>query len=123
MLDIAPDDEQLVVHAQFSTADIDNVHAGMRAEIRFPAFHSRTIPVMMGVIESISHDRLLDDATRQYYFLGVISLDRADIPEEYKTRIRAGMPAEIIVSAGERTVLSYLVSPLSGALRKTFREQ
>jgi len=123
MLDIAPDDEKLVVHAQFSTGDIDNVYAGMHAEIRFPAFHSRTIPVMMGVIESISHDRLLDEATHQYYFLGVISLDRADIPDEYKSRVRAGMPAEIIISAGERTVLSYLVSPLSGALRKTFREQ
>ncbi len=95
----------------------------MRAEIRFPAFHSRTIPVMLGTLESMSHDRMMDEATHQYYFLGVVALDRADIPEEYRSRVRAGMPAEIIVSAGERTVLSYLVSPLLGAMRKTFREQ
>ena len=122
LLDIVPDNEQLVVHAQFSPTDIDNVYSGMAAEVRFPAFHSRTIPVMIGSIESISHDRLLDETTRQYYFLGVISLNRTDIPEQYRSRVRAGMPAEVIVSGGERTVLSYLVSPLSSSLRKTFRE-
>ena len=123
LLDIAPDNDPLVVQAQFATTDIDNVYTGMEAEIRFPAFHSRTIPVMLGKIESISHDRMIDEVTRQYYFLGVISLNRADIPEEYRRRVRPGMPAEVIVSAGERTVLSYLISPLTGALRKTFREQ
>lgn len=123
LLDIVPDNDALVVHAEFSTTDIDNVFAGMTTEIRFPAFHSRTIPVMLGKIETISHDRLLDESTHQYYYLGVVSLNRADIPEEYRSRVRAGMPAEIIVSSGERTVLSYLVGPLSSSLRKTFREQ
>ena len=123
LLDIVPDNDALVVHAEFSTADIDNVFAGMTTEIRFPAFHSRTIPVMLGKIESISHDRLLDEPTHQYYYLGIVSLNRADIPEEYRSRVRAGMPAEIIVSSGERTVLNYLVGPLSSSLRKTFREQ
>jgi HlyD family secretion protein len=123
LLDIVPDNDALVVHAEFSTTDIDNVFAGMSGEIRFPAFHSRTIPVMLGKIESISHDRLVDEATHQYYYLGVVSLNRADIPEEFRSRLRAGMPAEIIVSSGERTVLNYLVGPLSSSLRKTFREQ
>jgi HlyD family secretion protein len=122
LLDLAPDNEPLVVDAQFSTSDIDSVYTGMQAEIRFPAFHSRTIPVMLGTLQSVSHDRLMDEMTRQYYFRGVISLNRADIPEDYRARVRAGMPAEIIVSAGSRTVLSYLVSPLTGSLRKAFRE-
>ena len=67
---------------------------------------------MLGKIKSISHDRLLDEPTHQYYYLGVVSLNRADIPEEYRSRVRAGMPAEIAVSSGERTVLNYLVGPL-----------
>ena len=123
LLDIVPDNDALVVHAEFSTTDIDNVFAGMTSEVRFPAFHSRTIPVMLGKIKSISHDRLLDESTHQYYYLGLVSLNRADIPDEYRSRVRAGMPAEIIVSSGERTVLNYLVGPLSSSLRKTFREQ
>ena len=123
LLEIVPDEEPLVVNAQFSPNDIDTVYGGQQAEIRFPAFHSRQIPLMMGRIESISHDRLMDEQTRQFYFLGVISLDRSDIPEEYRPRIRPGMPAEVIVASGERTVLSYIISPLSESLRKSFREK
>lgn len=122
LLDIVPDDEPLIVSAQFSPTDIDIVYAGMQAEIRFPAFHARAIPVMMGELRSLSHDRLMDETTRQYYFRGVIALNRADIPEDYRARLRSGMPAEVVVAAGERTVLSYLVSPLTGSLRKALRE-
>lgn len=122
LLEIVPDDQPLVVNAQFATTDIDSVHAGMTAEMRFPAFHSRTIPVMFGELKTISNDRLLDEQSHQYYYLGVISLNRAKIPVEYRAKIRAGMPAEVIVSSGERTVLSYIVSPLSGSFRKAFRE-
>jgi len=123
LLDIIPDDERLIVQAQFSTNDIDSVHQGQNAEIRFPAFHSRTLPVMMGVIDTLSHDRLLDEASKQQYYLGRISISRADIPQNYRARLQAGMPAEVIVSGGERTALEYLVSPLSSSLRKTFIEQ
>jgi HlyD family secretion protein len=123
LLEIVPDDEPLVVNAQFSPNDIDTVYGGQQAEIRFPAFHAREIPLMMGRIESISHDRLMDEQTRQFYFLGVIALGRSDIPEEYRSRIRPGMPAEVIVASGERTVLSYIISPLSESLRKSFRER
>lgn len=122
LLDIAPDDEPLVVNAEFAVTDIDNIYTGLNAEIRFPAFHSRTIPVMMGRLTSLSRDRIYNDQTRQYYYKGVIYLSRADIPEEYRQRIRPGMPAEIIIAAGERTVMSYLISPLSGSLRKAMRE-
>lgn len=122
LLQIVPDDEPLIVEAQFSPNDIDTIYAGMQTEIRFPAFHSRTIPVMLGKLQSISHDRLIDETSHQPFFRGLISLNRADIPEEWRSRIRSGMPAEIIVAAGSRTVLSYLISPLTSSLRKSFRE-
>jgi len=123
LLEIVPDNEPLVVNVQFSPSDIDTVYAGQQAEIRFPAFHAREVPLMMGHIQSVSHDRLVDELNKQFYFLGVISLERSDIPEEYRSRIRSGMPAEVIVASGERTVLSYIVSPLSESLRKSFRER
>lgn len=123
LMDIVPQDEPLLVHAQFSPNDIDGVHAGQDAEIRFPSFHGRMIPVMMGKLQSISHDRMIDEQSKQPYYLGVISLDRAQIPEEYRERVRSGMPAEVIVALGERTVVDYIVSPLTSTLRKTFREK
>ncbi len=123
LFDIVPLDERLIVQAQFSTGDIDIVHQGQKAEIRFPAFHSRTMPLMTGVLESVSRDRLMDEATKQPYYLGIVSINKADIPDEYRARLRPGMPAEVIVASGERTVLTYLVSPLSSTIRKTFIEQ
>jgi HlyD family secretion protein len=123
LLDIIPLDERLIVQAQFSPSDIDVIHQGQHAEIRFPAFHSRTIPLMTGQLETLSRDRLTDETTKQPYYLGVVSINKAEIPDEYRARLRPGMPAEVIVPAGERTVLSYLVSPLSSSIRKTFIEQ
>jgi hypothetical protein len=121
-LEIVPDNEQLVIYAQFSPTDIDSIRVGQNTEIRFPAFHSRETPMMRGRLNSISRDRILDEQLRQFYYLGIISLSRADIPERYRTRIIPGMPAEVIVPAGERTVLAYLISPLFGSLHKAFRE-
>lgn len=123
LLDIVPLDERLIVQAQFAPGDIDIVHQGQHAEIRFPAFHSRTIPVMMGQLETVSRDRLTDETNKQPYYLGIVSINKTDIPDEYRSRLRPGMPAEVIVAAGERTVLTYLVSPLSSSIRKTFIEQ
>jgi HlyD family secretion protein len=66
---------------------------------------------------------LLDDGNnKQPFYLGIVSISRAEIPDEYRARLRPGMPAEVIVAAGERTVLDYLISPLSSSLRKTFIE-
>ena len=123
LLEVVPEDERLIIYAQFSPADIDVIHQGQRAEIRFSAFHSRTIPLMTGELESISNDRLVDETSKQPYYLGIISIDRAEIAEEYRNRLRPGMPAEVLVAAGERTVLDFLVSPLKSSLAKTFIEQ
>jgi HlyD family secretion protein len=122
LLEIVPKDEQLVVHAQFAPDSIDSVHIGQSTEIRFPAFHALRPPVMIGSLKSLSQDRLVDEVTKQPYYLGVISVDESDIPEELRSRLRAGMPAEVIVASGERTVLSYIVNPLSNHMRKSFTE-
>jgi HlyD family secretion protein len=120
LLDIVPEKERLIVEAQFSPIDIDGVHAGQEAEIRFPAFHSRLIPLLVGRLESISRDRILDEGSKQPYYRGIVVLDKAEIPEDLRSRVIAGMPSEVIVASGERTVLNYLISPLSSTLRRTF---
>ena len=120
LLDIVPGDERLIIEVQFAPSDIDGVYQGQEAEVRFPAFHSRMIPLILGRLESVSRDRLMDKSSKQAYYRGIVSLDKTQIPEEWRSRVRAGMPAEVIVASGERTVLSYIVSPLSQTLRKGF---
>jgi HlyD family type I secretion membrane fusion protein len=122
MMEIVPTDEKLVIHAQLPTVEIEHIHEGMTAEIRFPAFHSRRVPVIVGTLDKVSRDRLVDEATKQPYFLGIVSLDKVSIPEEYRGKIIAGMPAEVMIPTGERTAFSYMISPLLDSMRRGFRE-
>lgn len=123
LVDVAPDDEAFVIQAHFAPTDVDNVHAGMVTEVRLPAFHSRKIPILNGKIESISRDRLTDPEGKTAYFLGIVRVDIKQLPTEYRTKVTAGMPAQVIVPTGERTVLQYLFSPLRDTLRTTMREE
>jgi HlyD family secretion protein len=123
LMQIVPDDERLVVHAQFSPTDIDRLQRASHVEVRFPSFHARTTPVILGEIASISADRMTDEATHQPYYLGLVSVNKLQIPEELRDRIRAGMPAEVIAPLGDRSVLSYLVSPLREAWHRSLREE
>lgn len=122
MMEIVPRDEKLVIHVQLPVTEIEHVQEGMSAEIRFPSFHSRRIPLILGTLDRVSRDRLVDDATKQPYFLGIVSLGTATIPDEYRGKVLAGMSAEVIIATGERTALSYMVSPLTDSIRRSFRE-
>ncbi len=123
LLELVPINDPLVVEAQIQTVDIDSIHTGMVAEVRFPSFHSRTTPVVLGKVRSVSSDRLIDETTRQPFFLVQIATTDTDIPEDLNRRLRAGMPAEVVFPTGERTVLEFLLQPLREALRSTFREK
>lgn len=123
LVDIAPDQGAMIIKAQFSPNDVDSVHAGQTVEIRFTTFHQRNIPVIQGVIHTVSQDRLVDEATHQPYYLAIVRLQDAKMPTMLRDRIRAGLPAEIIVPTGSRTALQYLLQPLSNAMQKTMREQ
>jgi hypothetical protein len=66
---------------------------------------------------------MMDEATHQPYYLGLISVDHLHIDKELRSRLRAGMPAEVIAPLQARTVLSYLISPLMETWHKSMREQ
>ncbi|WP_051357459.1 HlyD family type I secretion periplasmic adaptor subunit [Azorhizobium doebereinerae] len=124
LLEIVPQNDELIVDAQVPPTDIDRLHDGVTGvEVRFPAFHSRTTPLILGELRSVSPDRLMDEATRQPYFQAVVAVANTDIPDAMKTRLRPGMPAEVVFSTGERSVLSYLTRPLVDAVTRSMREK
>ena len=123
LLEIVPGTYTLQIHAEFNPNDIADLRPGQEVEIRFPTFHARTTPLILGHFDLVSRDRLVDETTNQPYFLGLISTDEAGIPPGLRDRLRAGMPAEVIVPTGERTLMSYLVSPLSNSFRRALIEK
>lgn len=123
LLDIVPSGDDLIVQAHISPLDVNHVTEGHPTEVRFPSFKSRSLPTIFGKVTSVSRDRLVDEANKQPYFLALITVDTAHIPEEFRSKLQPGLNAEIIMPTGERTVFAYLVDPLRDTLRKTFREK
>lgn len=76
LLDIVPTDYRLQISAQFDPNDIADLRPGQQVEIRFPAFYARTTPLLLGRLESVSRDRLVEEGTGQPYFLGLITTEQ-----------------------------------------------
>ncbi|QGY01204.1 HlyD family type I secretion periplasmic adaptor subunit [Methylobacterium mesophilicum SR1.6/6] len=123
LMEIVPTNDRLVISVQFAPNDLEAVHAGMRAEVKFPAFQTRRTPAIFGRLTMVSRDRLLDEGTKQPYFAGTVEIDDHHLPEDVRPRLLAGLPAEVVVSAGERTALDYLVAPFFEALGHGFHER
>jgi hypothetical protein len=77
----------------------------------------------MGRVASVSRDRLVDEQSKQPYFLARIVVDKEDLPSLIKDRVTAGMSSEVIVPTGERTAIDYLTRPLRNRLNTSFRER
>lgn len=122
LVEIAPDHGRMMIEARFSPNDIDSVHQGQRAQLRFSTFHSRTIPVIQGTIKSVSQDRLVDESTHLPYYLAIVDVGAVRLPPELAGKLKAGLPAEVVVPTGTRTALQYIFGPLSNSLNGAMRE-
>lgn len=131
LVDIAPDNDQLLVQAQFQPADASHLFQfingergkSTKAEVRFVSVHDRALPMIPGTIRSISRDRLVDEAKKEAYYLAVVTVDQKDLPPELKGQLNPGLPAEVLIPTSERTVMQYLSEPLMNTLRRTMREK
>ncbi len=124
LMEMVPENEELIVNARVSPRDIDNVAPGLETEVRFTAFKSRLTPIMLGRVQSVSNDVITPDNPQEMpYYLARVEVAEEDISEEILGRLSAGMPADVIIITGERTVANYIASPLLDAVRKSMIEE
>jgi HlyD family secretion protein/epimerase transport system membrane fusion protein len=123
LMDIVPQDEELIVEAQVSPTDIDSIVVGQRAEVRLTALNMRSTPTIYGRIISVSGDAMqLTEATGMF-FLAQIQISKIEKEKLGDVRLSAGMPAEVLIQAGERTALNYFLKPLSDAFARGLNEE
>lgn len=126
LLDIVPQNEKLLVEARVSPMDIDRVKTGQTAEVRFSAFKSRETPKIEGKLIGLSADRLMEenrpDATP--YYLARVEVTPEGLKElaQQHLVLVPGMPAEVLINTGERTLLQYLSRPLTDSFARSFIE-
>lgn len=115
--------QRLTLTARVSPLNIQSVATGQRAEIRFPAFSSRKADPIFGKVETVSADAVEDPRTRETFYQTRVSIEHSAIPADLAAKIMPGMPADVIIITGERTMLTYLIGPLRDTLARSMREQ
>ena len=120
---IVPDADRLTVEIRVQPQDIDSVRLGQRAVLRFSAFNARTTPEVDGTVTRVSADVTADQKTGQSYYTARVGFSGVELARLGELRLVPGMPVEAHLQIGERTVLSYLVKPLSDQIAKAWRER
>jgi HlyD family secretion protein len=123
IMEIVPDSDDLQIEARLQPNDIDQVRIGQQSFVRFSAFNQRTTPQLVGQVSYVSADITRDQQSNASYFTV-----RVTLPEDERRRLAglqlvSGMPAEVFMQSGSRTMMSYLFKPITDQLRRAFVER
>lgn len=114
LMEIVPSDDALVVEGQLAVNLVDKVHVGLPVELIFSAFNTNRTPHIPGTIIQVSADRTVDEKTGAAFYKVRAKVDKegAHLVAAKKLQIQSGMPVEMFVKTGERTMMSYLLKPV-----------
>jgi HlyD family secretion protein len=121
IMEIVPDRDVMVVEAMISPTDIDQIAKGQTARVRFSAFNRASTPEIPGRVTYVATDRTENSEARQAYYMVRIEVDQAKVKKE-GLELRSGMPAEVYVETGERSLMSYITKPLRDQFVRAFRD-
>ncbi|MDH4763375.1 HlyD family type I secretion periplasmic adaptor subunit [Pseudomonas sp. CBMAI 2609] len=123
LLDIVPDAAKLIVEVHIEPKDIDRVELGTKAEVRFSAFSNATTPIIEGELVYVSADRIINERDGTPYYLGRVKLTDQGKKDLGHRELVAGMPADVLINTGSRTMLQYLLKPARNAMARSLIEE
>jgi HlyD family secretion protein len=120
---IVPDDDKLEVEAKVNPQDIEQIQLSQASVLRFSAFNVRTTPEINGTVSRVSADASTDQRTGQSYYTIRISLSPREVLRLGDVKLLPGMPVEVFIQTGDRSVISYLMKPIRDQLARAFKEK
>ena len=123
LMDIVPQDQPLLIEVQVAPHLIDRVNKDLPVDIRFSSFAHTPQLVVHGKVDSVSADILTDQHTGMSYYLARVSVTTEGYKTLGKRLLQPGMPVEVIFITGERSMLTYLISPLTKRMAATMKEE
>jgi protease secretion system membrane fusion protein len=123
MMDIVPKGQSLTIESRVAPQFIDRVKAGDAVDIRFSAFSNTPQLVIPGRLDSISQDVLTDPVTQMPYYLARATPTPEGMEKLGQRSMQPGMPAEVIIKTGSRTMLNYLLHPLTKRVAASLKEE
>lgn len=124
MMDIIPSGDPLVVEGKLAVNLVDKVHVGLPVELMFSAFNANTTPHIPGKVTHVSADRSVEERTGEPYFRVKVRVtpEGAKLVAKNKLNIQSGMPVDLFVKTGERTMMNYLLKPIFDRAQSTMSE-
>ena len=122
LLDVVPANARLVVEARIRPQDINHVRKDAAAEVRLTSFDSRTTPLLRGNVTFVSGDRVTTQDGRESYFTAAVEVDAAILGGHPEIRLQPGMPAELYINTGKRSLFQYLLRPVAAFASRAMRE-
>lgn len=127
LMEITPDDQPLIVEAKLPIHLIDKVHEGQQVEMMFTAFNQNRTPHIPGVLTVVGDDRIVDDRpmdpSMQSYYRIQVEVTPEGEKKLGEQKVRAGMPVDVFVKTGERSLLSYMLKPIFDRAHSALREE
>lgn len=123
LMEVAPSEGALIVEAKVPVYLIDKVHLNLPVEILFPAFNQRSTPNIPGMVTVVPNDRTQDPRTGEAYYKIQVQVTEKGMRKLHDNKVRPGMPAEVFVVTGERTMMTYLLKPITDRMHGSLREE
>jgi len=123
IMDIVPENEPLVLETRVAPNLIDHVHAGLPVDVRFSSFANTPQLVVDGKVTSVSGDLLTDAQTGAAYYLARVSVTPEGMKKLGKRVMQPGMPVDVVLKTGERSMLTYLLHPLMKRMAASLKEE
>lgn len=123
LMSIVPSNDALVIIGQVPIHLIDKVHADLPVDLIFSAFNQKIVPRIPGTVTHVSADRLVDERTGFPYYSVKVNVTPEGMEKLTNQQIRPGMPVEIFIKTGERSLMNYLFKPLIVQLRTALSDE
>lgn len=123
LAEVVPPLERLTLTARISPLNVQSISPGQRAEVRFPAFAARKPEPIFGKVETVSADAVEDPRTRETFYSAKVVVEPGAMPEALAKQLVPGMPADVLIITGERTMLTYILGPLRDRFAKAMRDE
>lgn len=123
LLDVVPANESLLLETRVLPHLIDSVHAGMPVDVRFSSFARSPQLVVEGKLVSVSADLLTDPQNGMSYYLARVVVTPEGLKKLGKRQMQPGMPVEVVLRTGERSMLTYLLHPLTKRIAASMNEE
>jgi HlyD family type I secretion membrane fusion protein len=122
ILDIVPENIELIIEGRVRPEDVNYVHVGAEADVRLTSFRQRITPVVDGTVIYLSADRIEDRDQRTAYYVVHVRVTPEALVKAGDLKLQAGMPAELFIKTAPRTALMYVLDPVTGFLQRSLRE-